>query len=72
MLSEGTVLPPTTDFWENWPSYAPLLAAIVMILILVSIFRRLGRKNKPEKTTQELPPPPDDAQASATFKENLN
>jgi hypothetical protein len=43
-----------------------------MILILVSILRRLGRKNKPEKTTQELPPPPDDAQASATFKENLN
>ena len=72
MLSEGTVPPPTSDFWENLPTYVPLLTAIAVILVLVPILLRLGRKNKPEQTAREIPPPPDDAQASATIKENLN
>jgi hypothetical protein len=72
MLSEGTVPPPTSDFWENLPTYVPLLAAIAVILVLVPILLRLGLKNKPEQTAQEIPQPPDDAQASATSKENLN
>jgi hypothetical protein len=72
MLSEGTVRPPSSDFWENLPAYVPLFAAIAIILVLVPILLRLGRKNKPEHTAQEIPPPPDDGQASATSKENLN
>jgi predicted Zn-dependent protease len=72
MPSEGTVPPPTSDFWENLPRYAPLLAAIAIILVLVPILLKLERRNKPEHTAQEIPPPPDDAQASETSKENLN
>jgi hypothetical protein len=57
MLSEGTAPPPTTDFWQNWPRYAPLLTAIAIILVLVPILLRLGRKSKPEQTAQGVPPP---------------
>jgi hypothetical protein len=68
MLSEGTVPPPISSFLENLPTYVPLLAAIAIILILVPILLRLGRKNKTEQTAHEIPQPPDDAQASATTK----
>jgi len=60
MLSEGTVPPFTSDFWKNLPTYVPLLAAIVVILVLVPILLNRGRKNKLERTEQEIPQPPED------------
>jgi len=72
MLSEGTVLPSTSDSWGNWSGYVPLLVAIAIILVLVPILLRLGRKNKPEQTALEIPPPPDDAQASGNSNEDVN
>jgi hypothetical protein len=61
MLSEGTVPPPTSDFWENLPGYMPLLVSIAIILVLIPILRKMGHKNKPEQTSEEIPPPPDDS-----------
>lgn len=61
MLSEGTVPPPTSDFWKDWPRYMPLLGSIAIILVLIPILRKMGHKNKPEQTSEEIPPPPDDS-----------
>jgi len=60
MLSEGTVPRPTSDCWEDWPRYVPLLGSIAIIPVLILVLRKLGHKNKPEQAAEETPPPPDD------------
>lgn len=59
MLAEGTVPPPTVDFWEPIRPYLPLLLAALVTLIIIATVWNLKRKDKTAQLAHEAPSTPD-------------
>jgi hypothetical protein len=57
MLAEGAILPPETDFWEDYRPYFPILGVLALIIIAAAVLGQIT-KEKRHGDVLEPPPPP--------------
>ena len=56
MLAEGAILPPETNYWEDYRPYFPILGVLALIIVAAAVLGQLTKEKKHEEVLE--PPPP--------------
>ena len=60
MLAEGAILPPQTDFWEDYKPYFPILGVLALIIIAAAVLGQITKEKRHDDVLEPPPPPTPD------------
>jgi hypothetical protein len=60
MLAEGAILPPETNFWEDYRPYFPILGILALIIIAAAVLGQLTKEKRHDNVLEPPPPPTPD------------